>query len=149
MVAPSTPNKVHHSEPPLWSIAAVVVIILIAPLLLYSFAPTGPIRDGDTVFSKGEQRVEILRAAADQQGKEDDICILDPNSPLIVIHSSSDNADDSVVAQVQGTPAEEWPFCPAHAEVMIKIHQIFQKPAVFEAVRKVLTGRSADEVKSR
>lgn len=149
MVAPSTPDKVHHSEPPLWSIAAVVIIILIAPLLLYSFAPTGPIREGDTVFSEGEQRVEILRAASDQRGKEDDTCLLDPNSPLIVIHSSSDNAGGSIVAQVQGSPAEEWPFCPVHAEVMIKIHQIFQKPAMFEAVRNVLAGRSADEAKSR
>lgn len=142
MVTPSAPDKVHHSDPPLWSIAAGVIIILIVPLLLYSFAPTGPIREGDTVFSEGEQRVEILRATGGRQGKGDNTCLLDPNSPLIVIHSSSDNAGDSIVAQVQGTSAGEWPFCPLHAEVMIKTHQIFQKPAVFEAVRKVLTGQS-------
>jgi len=136
---PPTSDQTSRSEPPLWSIAAAVIIILVAPLALYSLAPTGPIREGDTVFSYGEQRVEIHRATADQIGKADDICLLDPNNPLIVLHSSSGQADDLIIAQVQGSPAAEWPFCPLHVEVLLKSRQVFQKPAVFGSVKEILT----------
>lgn len=137
MSSPS--DQGNRSEPPLWSIAAAVTIILVAPLLLHSLAPTGPIRDGDTVFSEGEEHVQIRHAATEQSGKADDTCLLDPNSPLIVLHSPINQADGSIIAQVQGNPAGAWPFCPVHAEVLLKSHQIFQKPAVFGAVRDRLT----------
>jgi hypothetical protein len=130
----------HHAEPPLWSMAAAVLLILGAPLVLYSFAPTGPIREGDTVFSEGEQQVQIRRAATDQSGKTDNTCLLDPNSPLIVLHTSTDQADASIIAHVQGNSADEWPFCPVHTEVALEAHQVFQKPAVFGTVREILAG---------
>ncbi|MDF0664914.1 MAG: hypothetical protein P0119_02435 [Nitrospira sp.] len=135
----SIPDQTSRSEPPLWSITIAVIIILGAPLVLYSLAPTGPIREGDTVFSEGEQHVQIRHAATEQSGKADDTCSLDPNSPLIVLHSPIDQAEGSIIAQVQGNPDEAWPFCPVHAEVLLKSHQIFQKPAVFGAVRDRLT----------
>ena len=129
----------HHAEPPLWSIGIAVVVIVVAPLVLYSFAPTGPIREGDTVFSEGQQRVQIHHGGTITARKEkDESCLLDPNSPLIVRQTWEDQASGSFIAQVQGTPTVEWPFCPVHAEVLIKPHQIFQKPAVFPAVRDVL-----------
>ena len=137
------PLKSHdrnHTEPPVWSIAAAMLVILGAPLVLYSFAPSGPIRDGDTVFSEGEQQVQIRHAATDQSGKTDNTCLLDPNSPLIVLHASTDQADSSIIAHVQGNPASEWPFCPLHAEVILKTHQVFQKPAIFGTVREILVG---------
>jgi hypothetical protein len=130
----------HHTEPPLWSMAAAVLVILGAPLVLYSFAPTGPIREGDTVFSEGEQQVQTRQAATDQSGKTDNTCLLDPNSPLIVLHASIDQADGWIIAHVQGNPADEWPFCPIHAEVILKTQQVFQKPAIFGTVREVLVG---------
>jgi hypothetical protein len=133
-------HEPHHTEPPLWSIAAAVIIILGAPLVLYSLAPTGPIREGDTVFSEGEQRVQIRHAATDQSGKADNMCLLDPNSPLIVLGTSTDQANGSILAHVQGNPANEWPFCPLHTEVLLKTHQVFQKPAIFGTVREVLAG---------
>ena len=129
-----------HTEPPLWSMAAAVLVILGAPLVLYSFAPTGPIREGDTVFSEGEQHVQIRQAATDQSDKKDNTCLLDPNSPLIVLHTSTDQADASIIAQVQGNPAGEWPFCRVHAEVILKTYQVFQKPVVFGMVREILVG---------
>jgi hypothetical protein len=116
-----------------------VITILGAPLVLYSLAPTGPIRDGDTVFSGGEQHVRMLHATTEQSGQPDDSCLLDPNSPLIVLHSPIDQADGSIIVQVQGNPAGEWPFCPVHAEVLVRSHQIFQKPAVFDEVKEILT----------
>lgn len=139
MTAAPTNDESNRSEPPLWSIGLAVGIVLVAPLILYSLAPTGPIRDGDTVFSEGEQQVRIRHAATEQSGKADDTCLLDPNSPLIVLHSPINQADDSIIAQVQGNPAGGWPFCPGHAEVLLKSHQMFQKPAVFGTVRDRLT----------
>jgi hypothetical protein len=130
----------HHTEPPLWSMAAAVLVILGAPLVLYSFAPTGPIREGDTIFSEGEQQAQIRHAATDQPGKADNTCLLDPNSPLIVLHTSTDQTEGSIIADVQGNPADEWPFCPVHTEVILKTHQVFQKPAIFGAVREILIG---------
>lgn len=128
------------TEPPLWSIGIAAAVILVAPLVLYSLAPTGPIREGDTVFSEGEQHVRIRHAAPDRPGQADDTCLLDPNSPLIVLHSSSGSTDDSIIAQVQGSPVGEWPFCPVHTEILLKTRQVFQKPAMFNAVRDLLVG---------
>jgi hypothetical protein len=130
----------HHAEPPLWSMAAAVLVILGAPLVLYSFAPTGPIREGDTVFSEGEQQVQIRQTVTDQSDKKGNTCLLDPNSPLIVLHASINQGDGSIIAHVQGNPADEWPFCPVHTEVVLEAHQVFQKPAIFGAVREILVG---------
>ena len=136
----TTSDQVNRSEPPLWSIAAAVIIILGAPLVLYSLAPTGPIREGDTVFSEGEQHVQIRHAGTDQSGKMGNTCLLDPNSPLIVLHTPTNQADGSIIAHVQGNPADEWPFCPVHTEVILEAHQVFQKPAIFGTVREILAG---------
>lgn len=134
-----TSDQTSRSEPPLWSIAIAVIIVLVAPLVLYSLAPTGPIREGDTLFSAGEQRVEIRHATGDRRGEYDNACLLDPDNPLIVLRSSSGQVDNSIIAQVQGNPVGEWPFCPVHAEVLLKLHQVFQKPALFGRVNEILT----------
>ena len=136
---PATSDQTSRSEPPLWSIAAAVTIILAAPLILHSLAPMGPIREGDTVFSEGEQRAEIRHAAADHSGKAGGTCLLDPNNPLIVVQTPHTEADGLIVAKVQGNPTNEWPFCPLHVEVLLKSRQVFQKPAVFGAVKEILT----------
>ena len=136
---PPPPEKVtDHSEPPLWSIGLAMAVILGAPLVLYSLAPPGPIREGDTVFSEGEQRVRISTSVDGVLPKPDDTCLLDPNSPLIVTQIASDQSDETITAEVQGNPSGEWPFCPLHAEVQFRVHQVFQKPATLSAVREVL-----------
>ena len=112
-----------------------MAIILLAPLVLYSLAPTGPIREGDTVFSEGQQRARFVTSARD---KSDETCLLDPNSPLIILHAPNEQADSSIIAEVQGNPSVEWPFCPVHAEVRLSLHQVFQKPAMLGAVREML-----------
>lgn len=133
------PNR-NQTEPPLWSIGIVAAIILTAPLLLYSLAPTGPLREGDTVFSAGQQRVQIESTTADKLNGTGDTCLLDPDNPLILIHAPHGDIDHSIIAEVQGNPANEWPFCPVHTEVHVKSHQIFQKPAIFNSARKLLAG---------
>jgi len=143
MSVPSHPEEVRRTEPPLWSIGLVVVVILGAPLVLYSLAPTGPVREGDTVFSDGQQRAEVTRPATGLPLQPSDTCLLDPNNPLIVIRVPNDQPVSSIVAQVQGSPAGEWPFCPPHAEVLLKANQIFQKPAVFRGVKEMLARLSS------
>ncbi|MDK2742802.1 MAG: hypothetical protein NDI90_07775 [Nitrospira sp. BO4] len=134
---PSTSDQT-PTEPPLWSIGIAALVILLAPLVLYSLAPTSPLRDGDTVFSDGQQQARISKPSPTRPELTDDTCLLDPNSPLIVIQPPTDQAEDSIIAQVQGNPANEWPFCPVHFEVILKTHQVFQKPAVFGTVREIL-----------
>jgi hypothetical protein len=136
---PSVRDQNCSSEPPLWSIGLAVAIILGAPLILYSLAPSGPLRDGDTVFSDGQQRVQLSTSAAGLRLQANDTCLLDPSGPLIVVHAPSEQADGVIVAQVQGSSASEWPFCPLHAEVLIKTHQVFQKPGVFSTVKEMVT----------
>lgn len=125
----------NKAEPPLWSIAATMILILVAPLILYSFAPASPIRAGDTVFAEGQQQVSIQQLASSQETR-DKTCLLDPNSPLIVIDTTP--ADGLIIAEVQGIPANEWPFCPVHAEVVLKPFQVFQKPGVFSEMQRLL-----------
>ena len=139
MTTASTNDESNRTEPPLWSIGIAVVVILLAPLVLYSWAPTGPIREGDTVFSDGQQHVQIRHTETGREAK-DNTCLLDPNSPLIVVHSFNPDTNGSIIAHVQGNPATEWPFCPVHTEVLLKTHQVFQKPAVFGTVREILVG---------
>ena len=134
----SSSDHAHSSEPPLWSIGLAVAVILGAPLVLYSLAPPGPIREGDTVFSEGEQRVQLSTSVTGTLLKPNDTCLLDPNSPLIVTHVPSDQSEETMTALVQGNPSSEWPFCPLHAEVRFKTHQVFQKPATLGVVREVL-----------
>jgi hypothetical protein len=100
-----------HTEPPLWSIGLAVAVILGAPLVLYSLAPSGPIREGDTAFANGQQRVQLTTPTTEPRLQPGDTCLLDPDSPLIIAHGSDDHADPSIAAYVQGNRAGEWPFC--------------------------------------
>lgn len=115
-----------------------MLIILLAPIILYSFAPAGPIRVGDTVFSDGQQRAQFTKPSASPPPQPDEICLLDPDSPLIVLENSADEPDNFIKAEVQGNPAPEWPFCPVHAEVRLSLRQVFQKPVVLGTVQDTL-----------
>lgn len=130
----------NHTEPPLWSIGIAAAIILTAPLMLYSVAPTGPLREGDTVFSDGEQHVRISKLRHTATGWTDETCLLDPDSPLMIVHLLQTEVDDSFIAQVQGNPSNEWPFCPVLTEVVVRPYQVFQKPGVLSAVQRLLIG---------
>jgi hypothetical protein len=140
MAAASTSDESNRSEPPLWSIGIAMVIILLAPLVLYSLAPTGPLREGDTAFANGQQRVQLTTPTTEPRLQPGDTCLLDPNSPLIVVHAPDGQPDGSIIALVQGNPATEWPFCPVHAEVLLKTHQLFQKPELLAEIQTMLAG---------
>ena len=134
-IPPSDPPR---PEPPLWSIGLAVVIVLAAPVLLYSLAPTGPLREGDTVFSDGQQRVTIAESDP-LHARNDGACLLDPDHPMIIVQRAAERSDGRTLARVQANPGSEWPFCLPHTEVLVQSHQMFQKPAVFSGLQARLT----------
>lgn len=140
MSASSQPEEPNRAEPPLWSIGVAALVILLAPLILYSLGPSGPLREGDTIFSNGEQRATLSPATPPAPAESQATCLLDPGAPLIILQRAEDRADGTLLATVQGTPSGEWPFCQAHAEVILAPHQIFQKPDLLESMKERLKG---------
>lgn len=104
-------------------------------MVLFSLAPEGPIREGDTVFSTGAHKVALYRPEQHRQAGYDSTCLLDPKDPMIVLHASAEESDEDLLAQVQGKSAIEWPFCPPQAELLIKRYQITQQPSVLQDLR--------------
>jgi|RhiMethySRZTD1v2_1073278.scaffolds.fasta_scaffold1010127_2 hypothetical protein len=140
MSDPATPDSEERRqvEPPLWSIGLAAAVIVVAPMVMYSLAPAGPIREGDTVFSNGSHKVHLSEPQRYQDKGYVDTCLLDPKDPLIVTHRTNDDADALVAAQVQGKSRLEWPFCPPQAEILIKPHQFLQKPALLQDIKDSL-----------
>ena len=128
------PEQFHRrgAEPPLWSIALAAAVIVLTPMVLYSIAPDGPIRIGDTVFSNGSHKVPLFQPDRYRQVGYESTCVLDPKDPLIVTHSPAEGSDDEIIAQVQGKSTIEWPFCPPQAELLVKRHHITQQPNLLQ-----------------
>lgn len=124
-----------QSDPPVWSMGLAVLVILAAPLILYSLAPPGPLRTGDTIFAQGQQQVQVTVSGM----AVGDTCLLDPNTPLIILELHDEREKDAIFATVQGNPASEWPFCPPHTRVLLSTHQIFQKPDPWDAPKRGLS----------
>ncbi len=132
-------NNDVRSDPPLWSMGLAVLVILAVPVLLYSLAPSSPLRTGDTIFSQGQQLVHLAvpRTTVGPQVRE--TCLLDPNTPLIILELQDQREDGDILATVQGNPVSEWPFCPPHTRVLANTHQIFQKPDPWYAPKRGLS----------
>lgn len=112
-ISRTEPSPRRGAEPPLWSIAAAAGVIILTPMLLYSIAPEGPIREGDTIFSNGAHKVTLFEPARYRQAGYEATCMLDPKDPLLVTHPpSEDESGEVIIAQVQGKRTIEWPFCP-------------------------------------
>lgn len=140
MANPATPkaDRPKQVEPPLWSIGLAAAVILVAPMVMYSLAPAGPIREGDTVFSNGSHKVQLFDPVRYEKFGYTDTCMLDPKDPLIVMHGPVDTVDGPMIAQIQGKSHIEWPFCPPQAEVLIKPHQFVQKPNLLQDLKDSL-----------
>lgn len=108
-------------------------------MVMYSLAPAGPIREGDTVFSNGSHKVYLADLARYQDKGYEDTCLLDPKDPLIVTRGPDDEANGTMIAQVQGKSRIEWPFCPPQAEILIKPHQFLQKPNLLQDITDSIT----------
>ena len=126
-------------DPPLWSMGLAVLVILAAPLILYSLAPSGPLRTGDTIFSQGQQQVRVVVPGTTVGPQARETCLLDPNTPLIILELRDEREEGEILATVQGNPVSEWPFCPPHTRVRVNTHQIFQKPDPLDAPKRGLS----------
>ena len=135
MNRPKQPPR-QGAEPPLWSIAAAAAVIILTPMMLFSLAPDGPIREGDTVFSTGAHKVPLFQPDQHRQAGYDSTCLLDPKDPLIVIQAPAEGPDEAIVTQVQGKSMIEWPFCPPQAELLVKRHHITQQPSLLQDLRE-------------
>lgn len=139
-MAPASDDEGQRSSsPPLWSIGVAVASMLIVPLVLYSIAPTGPLREGDTVFSNGAQTVQLMSPAEYRDGPFKGSCVLDSGDPLLVLHHPAEGPDGTILAKVQGKTSVEFPFCPPQGEVRLKSHQFLQKPEFFTDLRDRLS----------
>jgi hypothetical protein len=123
------------AEPPLWSIGLAAAVILVAPMVMYSLAPAGPIREGDTVFSNGSHKVLLSDPEHYKSIGFEQTCMLDPKDPLIIMRGMADDGDGTMIAQVQGKSRIEWPFCPPQAEILLKPHQFQQKPNLLQDIK--------------
>lgn len=128
-----------RSDPPLWSMGLAVLVILAAPLILYSLAPPGPLRIGDTIFSQDQQQVHVAVPGTTVGPQVRETCLLDPNTPLIILELQDEREEGEILATVQGNPVSEWPFCPPHTRVLVATHQIFQKPDPWDAPKRGLS----------
>jgi len=139
-MSPSKQSSRQGAEPPLWSIAAAAAVILLTPMLLFSLAPDGPIRNGDTVFSTGAHKVPLFKPEQHRQAGYDSTCLLDPKDPMIVLHAPAEGSgEQEIIAQVQGKNRIEWPFCPPQAELIIKPHQVTQQPSLIKDLQDGIT----------
>lgn len=127
-----------ETGPPFWSIGLAAALMLIVPIVLYSIAPAGPIREGDTVFTDGSMKVPLARPILYEAANFDGTCLLEPQDPLMVMQRPSDRQDGLILAKVQGKTTIEWPFCPPQAEILLAERQIMQKTHfVAEAVQRM------------
>ena len=135
-MSPGKQSTRQGAEPPLWYIAAAASVILLTPMLLFTLAPDGPIRDGDTVFSTGAHKVPLFKPEQHRQAGYDLTCLLDPKDPMIVLHAPADGSnEEDIIAQVQGKNTIEWPFCPPQAELLVKPHHVTQQPSLIKDLR--------------
>lgn len=128
-----------QSDPPVWSMGLAVLVILATPLILYSLAPPGPLRTGDTIFAQGQQQVQMAVSGVLVGPPIRDTCLLDPNTPLIILELQDEREEDDILATVQGNSVSEWPFCPPHTTVFVTTHQIFQKSDPWVAPKRGLS----------
>ncbi len=120
-------NETSPSWPPLWSIGVAIAVLLIVPTILYSIAPAGPIREGDTVFGSGRHMVVLAHPTDYQRKGYENTCVLEFRDPLLVMSRPAESPAGPFRAQIQGKTKLEFPFCPPQAEVILKPYHVFQK----------------------
>jgi hypothetical protein len=116
-------------------------LVLLVPAFLYTIAPEGPLRDGDSVYSTGRHIVYFVRPDRYREAGYTTYCVLEPRDPLLIVRRLPDRPGESAVARFQGVRARlERPFCPPQAEVVVRPHQVTTKVHLWGAVRDAVAG---------
>ncbi len=136
---PAENKETAQSWPPLCSIGVAIAVMLVVPAILYSMAPEGPIREGDTVFGSGRHTVVLAHPTDYQRAGYENTCVLELRDPLLVMSRPADSQAGPFRAQVQGKTKLEFPFCPPQAEVILKPYHVFQKPSLLTDLKDSLS----------
>jgi hypothetical protein len=108
--------------------------MLIFPAFLYSIAPEEPLKEGVTVFSDGKQRVYLADPQQYREAGYGTYCILEPQEQLTVLQRPSDRSDGMLSARFEGKHTVQFPFCPPHAMILAKSHQVTQKERLLQSI---------------
>src|SRR5579885_597090 len=77
-------------------------LVLLVPAFLYTIAPEGPLRDGDSVYSTGRHIVYFVRPDRYREAGYTTYCVLEPRDPLLIVRRLPDRPGESAVARFQG-----------------------------------------------
>ena len=138
MERPFEEQDAARSRQALAQIGLIVVLMLILPAVLYSVAPVGPLKEGDGVFANGRQHVAFADAEPLQRLGYGSHCVLEARDQLIVLQRTTDRPDGLIRARVESRTRIEVPLCPPHVDVLLKSHQVIQKPGMLQEIRDSL-----------
>lgn len=132
------------SKTPLISIGAVIVVVLLVPVLLYSVGPDGPMKVGDVVFATDRHRVNFVDPTLPQVHRYQDFCILESRVQLVVQHIDP-MPGRAMVAEPIGIRTSEVPYCPSRTPVFLHPYQATLKANFWgglrDAVSNLVSGR--------
>lgn len=134
MVSPLGQAGERKARYPLLSISLVVALMLMLPALLYTIVPAGPVREGEVVYADGKQRAYFVDPSRYRQAGYGNACILEPEDALIVAQTPAARPDGALLVRFEGKTIIEFPFCPPHAEILIKPHQVVQRASPWQTL---------------
>lgn len=126
------------SKTPLISIGAVIVVVLLVPILLYSVGPEGPLKLGDVVFATDRHRVKFVDPTLPQTQGSQDFCILESRLQLVVQNIDA-MPGRSMVAEPIGVETSEVPYCPPRTSVFLQPYQATLKANLWRGLRDTLS----------
>jgi hypothetical protein len=119
----------------LMRVSVIVITMLMIPVLLYTIVPEEPIKEGMIVYASATHRAYFEEPERYRTMGYAAFCILEPQTPLVVIRTASDG---SLVARSETKSRMEAPFCPPHALVTLHMHQIIHNQNLWLEFRHVL-----------
>lgn len=125
------------SKTPLISIGAVILVVLLVPVLLYSVGPEGLLKVGDVVFATDRHLVKFVQPTLSQTQGYQDFCILESRVQLVVQNIDA-MPGRSMVAEPIGVETSEIPYCPPRTSVFLQPYQATLKADLWGGLRDTL-----------
>ena len=134
-VNPTTLSTWSRKRRALVRVSAIVIMMLMIPVMLYTIVPEEPTKEGMIVYASGRHRGYFEEPERYRSMGYAAFCIIEPQVPLVVVRSASDG---SLAARSDAKSRGEVPFCPPHAVVTVQRHQIIQKQSLWLELKHVL-----------
>jgi hypothetical protein len=126
------------SNTPLVSIGAVIIVVLLVPVVLYSIGPEGPLKVGDVVFATDRHRVKFIDPILPQTQGYQDFCILEARVQL-VLKKMEASPGSSMVAEPIGVEKIDVPYCSPRTSVILEPYQATLKADLWGGFRGTLS----------